>query len=181
MVVMASRRPAGTSASAPDFLSRRQAGGLLDVVVVKLFAEVRRSGDLPVALLEAFVAGIVAKTVLARFGLNEIGAHAAEALIVPQRFGDRSPLQPSSRTASATPSSIAWLAPCPTCGSIACAASPSSASRPFVHAASGRRSYSPHQKQLSILPISSTTRGSQPANDVASSSRSPTADHDSTV
>ena len=44
------------------------------------------------------------------------------------------------RVASAMPSSIAWLAPWPRCGSIGCAASPSSISRPLAQVGSGSRS-----------------------------------------
>ena len=42
--------------------------------------------------------------------------------------------------ASAMPSSIDWFAPCPRCGSIGCAASPRSVSRPLLQVGSGSRS-----------------------------------------
>ena len=49
------------------------------------------------------------------------------------------------------PSSIDWLAPWPRCGSIGCAASPSSVSRPLLQVGSGSRSYSAQRKHVDLL------------------------------
>ena len=49
------------------------------------------------------------------------------------------------------------------------------------HVMAGEGQTSGHQKQVSTFSSSPTTRGSHPSKDAASSSRSPIADHDSTV
>ena len=68
--------------------------------------------------------------------------------------------------ASAMPSSIDWLAPCPRCGSIGCAASPSRLSLPLVQVGSGSRSYSA-QRNVSCTSCSSCSMRAVPACELA--------------
>src|SRR3954447_17843425 len=91
---------------------------------------------LRVALVEVVVLGVVASALAARAGLDRVRPGLADPLVGHERAlgvpGDA-----ARSAASAMPSSIDWFAPWPRCGSIGCAASPSSVSRPLVQVGSG--------------------------------------------
>ena len=87
---------------------------------------------------------IVSQAVLTRAALDRRNPLTSETLVGQQRRGTLA-LRRARIVARAIPSSIDWLAPCPRCGSIGCAASPSSVRRPRVQVGSGSRSYSAHR------------------------------------
>ena len=75
--------------------------------------------------------------------MDSRGVVVPQPLIAEQHLGHVGGIGTSLNVANAIPSSMAWLAPWPICGSIACAASPSSPNRPFVQRGNGSRSYRP--------------------------------------
>ena len=74
---------------------------------------------------------------------------------------------------STAASSTAWQAPCARNGSIACAASPSSATRPMAHVCRGSRSYSAHRCVRSLAAMIVRTSECQPANSASAAATSP--------
>jgi hypothetical protein len=60
----------------------------LDVVVMERSAECSRAGDFAIAPFEAGISGILAKSILARLGLDHVGERQAEFLVVRQDVGN---------------------------------------------------------------------------------------------
>ena len=122
-------------AASSDFADRR----FLDVIVDEPSAQLL-DGYFPIALRQAARSRIQPQALLSRLGLDDVGALAAKGLVARRTSVTAADPRRSRNTASATPSSIAWLAPWPRCGSIGWAASPSRARRPLVQEANGWRS-----------------------------------------
>jgi hypothetical protein len=86
--------------------------------------------------------------------LHLAGPHPAPAGVAAQR-PSTSPARPAPRPARRRPRSSG--SPCPLCGSIACAASPSSTTGPRLQQPSGGRANKPQRGDCGTAPIISVT------------------------
>ena len=132
------------------------------VVVVQSLSKLGMRGDLGIPDAKVGVGEIVSRPFSRAPRWIQRDPLAAETFVGEQRcrrpsHGSRAPgLSPS-----AIPSSIDWLAPCPRCGSIGCAASPSRVSLPGSRSATARGHTAP--SGTSPEPGSAATRYADPS------------------